>query len=55
MAGVRKRLDRLRFAWVAAAASVLFVVGCAAAYGGLFSHAYPGDAWAPTRSTAARS
>ena len=43
MAGVRKRLDRLRFAWVAAAASGLFVLGCAAAYGGLLSHAYPGD------------
>ncbi|HEY7537978.1 MAG TPA: glycosyltransferase family 87 protein [Gaiellaceae bacterium] len=29
---------------VAVAASVLFVVGCAVAYGGLLSHAYPGDA-----------
>jgi Glycosyltransferase family 87 len=31
--------------WIrpAAVASALFVVACAAAYGGLFSHAYPGD------------
>ncbi len=41
---VLDRLDRVPFGRVAAGASVLFVIGCAAAYGGLFSHAYPGDA-----------
>lgn len=44
VAAVLQRLDRLPLVRVAAGASVLFVIGCAAAYGGLLSHAYPGDA-----------
>jgi hypothetical protein len=38
------RLPDGSFARAAAVASVLFVLGCAASYGGLLSHAYPGDA-----------
>ena len=34
----------MRHGRVTLLASVLFVIACAAAYGGLFSHAYPGDA-----------
>jgi hypothetical protein len=39
-----QRADAARSArWLPVVASGLFVVACAAAYGGLFSHAYPGD------------
>ncbi len=34
----------IRFRPAVLVASALFVLGCAVAYGGLFSHAYPGDA-----------
>ena len=39
-----QRADGARSAdWLPVIASGLFVVACAVAYGGLFSHAYPGD------------
>ena len=43
MTALLDRLDRTSLARVAALASLLFVVACAVEYGGLLSHAYPGD------------